>query len=165
MTQAAAFRATYSDFKLIKTRGVVSISFEVPLEQVDLAYQVLGGMPDISAERWFAVARLGGETSMAPPVEAAGPCGETLDRPHKPRKPVASDKRLAQQAGILCADPVFQQFLLERCCIETKCEIESAAFVRDYCAITSRAELIPGEPCAMLWLKLHGEFEAWKLAA
>ena len=38
---AAAFRASYSDWKLIKTRSVVQIVFEVPLEAADEAYQVL----------------------------------------------------------------------------------------------------------------------------
>ena len=54
----AAFTATYSDWKIIKTRGAVSISFEVPLKAVGHAYNVLGGMPDFGTEQWFAIARL-----------------------------------------------------------------------------------------------------------
>lgn len=54
----AAFSAVYSDWKLIKTRGVVSISFEVPLEAAGHAYNVLSGMPSFAEETRFAIARL-----------------------------------------------------------------------------------------------------------
>ncbi len=54
----AAFQATYADFKLIKTRGVVSVSFELPVEQAQLALDVLGGMPIAASEVWCAIARL-----------------------------------------------------------------------------------------------------------
>lgn len=58
MENPAAFGAEYSDFKLIKTRGVIQICFEVPLEKADHAYQVLGGMPDASKSAWFGIAKL-----------------------------------------------------------------------------------------------------------
>lgn len=54
----AAFSATYSDLKLIKTRSVVQFVFEVPLEAAGHAMNVLGGMPSPMAETWFAIARL-----------------------------------------------------------------------------------------------------------
>lgn len=62
MTKPAAFSAVYSDWKLIKTRGVVSISFEVPLEAAGHAYNVLHGMPNFAEELRFAIARLNDET-------------------------------------------------------------------------------------------------------
>ncbi len=58
MSEPAAFSAVYSDWKLIKTRGVVSISFEVPLEAAGHAYNVLHGMPGFAEEKRFAIARL-----------------------------------------------------------------------------------------------------------
>lgn len=162
---ASAFRASYADWKLIKTRSVIQIVLEVPIEQADRAYQVLGGMPAPGAETWCAIARLNGEASATPfaaPVEAAGSCGESPDRPHSPRK-VAADKRLAQRAGRLCSDPVFQQFLLERQHISSKNEPEAAEFIRRYCGVESRSELLPGEPAGMVWTSLHSEFEAWRM--
>ena len=54
----AAFSAIYSDFKLIKTRGVVSICFEVPIEAAGHAFNVLGGMPHYEIDKRFAIARL-----------------------------------------------------------------------------------------------------------
>lgn len=54
----AVFTATYADIKTIKTRQVVQVIFELPVEAAGHAYNVLGGWPDFSAERWFAIARL-----------------------------------------------------------------------------------------------------------
>lgn len=58
MDKPAAFSATYSDLKLIKTRKVVQFVFEVPLEAAEHAMNVLGGMPSPMTENWFAIARL-----------------------------------------------------------------------------------------------------------
>ena len=55
---AAAFKATFADWKLIKTRGCIQLVFEVPLHESDMAYRVVGGMPNAAEERWFAIARL-----------------------------------------------------------------------------------------------------------
>ena len=63
MTSAAAFQATFSDWKLIKTRKVVQVVLEIPLEGADVAYQALGGMPDPAKEIWVA------STSLAQIVE------------------------------------------------------------------------------------------------
>lgn len=65
MSEAAAFSAEYADWKIIKTRKVVSISFEVPLEAAHHAYNVLGGMPNFGNEQWFAIARLNKESERA----------------------------------------------------------------------------------------------------
>jgi len=61
----AAFSAVYSDWKLIKTRGVVSISFEVPLEAAGHAYNVLNGMPHFEIDKRFAIARLKDDATKA----------------------------------------------------------------------------------------------------
>jgi hypothetical protein len=54
----AAFSATYSDWRVIKGRKVVAITFEVPVEASGHAYNVLDGMPKFGAEQWFGIARL-----------------------------------------------------------------------------------------------------------
>ena len=58
MSDPAAFTATYSDWKVIKTRQVVQIVLEVPLKAAGHAYNVLGGMPNFESESWVAVALL-----------------------------------------------------------------------------------------------------------
>jgi hypothetical protein len=58
MSEPAAFTATYSDLKVVRTRQVVQFIFEVPIEAADHACNVLGGMPSPMDERWFAIARM-----------------------------------------------------------------------------------------------------------
>jgi hypothetical protein len=65
MSEPAAFSASYADWKVIKTRRVVQIVLEVPLEAAGHAYNVLGGMPNFGGEEWFAVARLNKEPAQS----------------------------------------------------------------------------------------------------
>lgn len=131
-----AFQATYSDWKLIRTRRVVQIVLEVPVEQADQAYKVLGGMPLSGEETWVGVARLttGGRAATglgernslcddptradSTKADTSGCPGSIPGPPHasqssvKPvRAPIAPDKRLTQRAAILCNDPDFQLWL------------------------------------------------------
>src|SRR5262245_3566790 len=119
---AAAFTATYSDWRVIKGRKVVSISFEVPIEHADLAYQVVGGMPDPAVSAWFAIAKLN-ETALAqsfedrPSAAAMGPsAADPVVREDATGTNSKSWRELsyAQQAGIRCSNPAFQRFLSER---------------------------------------------------
>lgn len=86
MTAPAAIKATYSEWKMVKTRKVLVLSFEVPLEQQAEVLAALGTpMPDIAT--WVAIARLK-ETA----VEGRG-------------------GKLAQQAGILCNEGAFIKWI------------------------------------------------------
>lgn len=205
MNKPAAIAAQLVDVRNVSTHKCIRMIVEVPAEQAMAVIAAFGWptgvdpVPVAIARLDLSNARLNGQGAVvqAPtPVEAAGLCGETLDRPHSycvaeamggprctkrcevpkdcgglpsidkpatPRKPVAAEKRLAQRAGILCADPVFQQFLLERGSVQSKNEPEATEFIYRHCGIESRRELIPGEPCSMVWQSLHSEFEAWRM--
>jgi hypothetical protein len=58
MDKPAAFSASYSDFKIVKTRDAAQFIFEVPLKAADHALKVLGGVPQPMEERWVAIAML-----------------------------------------------------------------------------------------------------------
>jgi len=58
MDNPSAFGAAYSDWKIIRTRGVIQIVFEVPIEAEGAAYAALGGMPKQDRSDWFAIARM-----------------------------------------------------------------------------------------------------------
>ena len=73
----AAFEATYSEWRLIKTRQAIQIIFEVPLHRSDEAYQVLGGMPQPGSEQWFAIARLQQTLERDPTDSKPDICGES----------------------------------------------------------------------------------------
>lgn len=61
MGAPSVFGAAYSDWKIIRTRGVIQIVFEVPIEQEGAAYAALGGMPKQDRSDWFAIARMNKE--------------------------------------------------------------------------------------------------------
>lgn len=72
----------------------------------------------------------------------------------------------AKQAGIRCKDPVFWAFLREgrHYYSDVIDEASAARTVRDYCEVTSRADLgKPGNHASRtLWHGLDNEFQAWK---
>lgn len=114
MSEAAAFRATYSDWKLIRTRKCVQIVFEIPVEQSDAAYDALGGMPNPAAEVWCGIARL--NLNAVGNDATAGEVGSSCPAPASPS--LSPDKHKSwhdmppsQQAGMLCNEKSFHEFL------------------------------------------------------
>jgi hypothetical protein len=116
---AAAFRATFSDFRIVKGRKMAQIVLETPLEEADAALEVLGGVPRPDAERWVAVARL--ETQPA--------------KVEKPKGPTPS-----QRAWALSQSQRFREWLglLPEC---TGRDGDTAEALRERLNITSRGEL------------------------
>ncbi len=151
---AAAFQATYSDWRLIKGRKQVQIVFEVPLEQASAVHDVLGGMPDPSKSVWCAIARLNSEKEALASQETPATTPRA-DADNATR----GAKKLTQRIAILCQDPVFQQFLAEEYEIE-KSENTAADFVRDKCRVASRKD-IAGTDAQVQWQNLYTEFQAW----
>lgn len=150
---AAAFQATYSDWRIIKGRKVVQVVFELPIEKADEAYQVLGGMPIAANETWCGIARLDLSQRRSPEV------AETKPRPVPP-EPVGADRTKrafnelppAQQAGMLCNEQAFRVFLKEkhpqtwRDCDpglngSPFANDQAASVVRELCKVNSRSEL------------------------
>lgn len=145
MNQPLAFRGTYSDWRLVKTRGVVQVILEIPLADADMAYQILGGMPDSSKERWFGIA----------PLSQKEP---------KPDKRDWRDLPPAQQAGIRCEEPAFISFLKEERPDDWHETNNAPDCVRLICAVKSRSELGTNHIARVIWTQLNAAFEAWKVA-
>jgi hypothetical protein len=156
-----AFRATYSDWKLIKTRGVVQVVMEIPLADADAAYDVLGGMPVHGKERWFGIAALKSTAE-----EARAKPRQTL----LPDAPTGGAKRMdwrdvqpAAQAGIRCGEPEFWAFLREVMTYPgAKNADAAAAIVRRICQVNSRAEFSTDHRKRVLWHQLDSQFQAWQ---
>jgi hypothetical protein len=100
-----AFRATYSDFKLVKTRKVVQIVLEIPVEHANAVLDVLGGMPD-PVEREMGSGLLFSVPNRSQPQPV-------VDKPPAGAKRDWRDLQPAQQAGIRCGDAAFVAFLKE----------------------------------------------------
>jgi len=140
---ASAFKATYSDWKLVRTRQVIQIVFEVPLADADSAYEILGGMPNSSKERWFGIAAI--NTSAAPK-----------------QKKDWRDLPPSQQSGIRCDDPLFAHFLKEQRPDDWHEAQDPAACVRLICGVESRSELGTNHKARVIWHQIDEQFQAWK---
>lgn len=142
---ASAFKATYSDWKLVRTRQVVQIVFEVPLADADSAYEILGGMPNSSKERWFGIAAIN-------------------DTPK-----ARSDKRdwrdlgSAQQAGMRCEEPAFVAFLKEQRSDDWHESQDAASCVRLICGVSSRAYIEKDQRSRVIWKQLDDQYTAWRV--
>lgn len=155
MTEPAAIKGTFSDYKLIKTRKVIQIIVEVPVEQQAQVFAALGyPMPD--SETWVGVARLDPEKVKVRP-----------DTPEKPRRPF-HDLPLSQQAGIRCGDEKFVAWLEDaspaawRAAKNYSNDADIAAVVvRFICGVGSRADLDKTEADGprQIWKKLNAEYE------
>ena len=179
-----AFQATYSDWKLIRTRKVVQIVLEVPIEAADHAYKVLGGMPNPASEIWVGVARFKPGTEVMPRNDAGTTqksigSNETTaasfsDRSRSVKPPAAeSDSQprarksftslpLPQQAALLCQDAVFRTFVRNEW--HQPCDSESRAadaLYRRY-NIKSRSELKTNTFAAEKFSQDRDKFIAWK---
>ncbi len=143
MTKPAAFRATYSDLKLIRTRQCVQIVFELPLADFDAAYDILGGMPNSANERWFGIAAI------------------DLKQITKPIRGWR-DLSPAQQAGMRCEEPIFAAFLKETHPDDWHESQEAAACVRLICGVSSRAYIEKDQRARVIWHQLDESFQAWK---
>lgn len=149
-----AFKGTYADWKLIKSRSVVQIIFEVPLHEADAAYEVLGGMPAPATERWFGIAAIRDSEPAKPrPVVDKPPAGAKRDWRDLPP---------AQQAGIRCEEPSFEAFLKEERPDDWHESQDAAECVRLICGVASRSELSTNQKARVIWTQLNSQFEAWK---
>lgn len=155
MSSPAAFQATYSDWKLVKTRGMIQVVFEVPLADADAAYDVLGGMPDASKERWFGIAAIRSAETVPPrQIESKRSVGENREW---------RDLLPQQQAGIRCEETAFETFLKEERSDDWHETQNAAECVRLICGVQSRSELATNHKARVIWHQLDEQFQAWKV--
>lgn len=161
MTKPTKFSATYSDWKLIKTRGVVQVVFEVPLHMESVAYEVLGGMPSSGDETWYEIEKLKGEKEVASePLESSRPSPQ-LPPAARANHLQERDRVAVQRAGILCHEEGFWSFLNDTRIAKriVKSEDSAASAVREFLGLKSRNEI---QYDNLKWVELMARFEAWK---
>lgn len=164
----AAFKAAYCDWKLVRTRQVVQIVFEVPLSEAGIAYDVLGGMPNPASETWFGIAPLhppAATEAAADPERLEQPAPE--EAPPQPETAKVAAKRAwedlqpAQQAGIRSHDIRFEQFLEEEYKQHWRAHKDSAECIRSICGVNSRSQIGVNRTALARWQKLDQHFQAW----
>lgn len=157
MNAPAAIKGTFSDFRTVKSRKIVQLIVEVPIEEATSALNTLGGVPNPADSVWVAVARLK-ETSEARKAEDQdGEAGgvETSGRasasPSAPKRAWA-DLPPSQQAAIRCGEPSFIRWL-------QAADAEHAAMiVRRDCFVDSRRDLDTNHRARVLWHGLDTEY-------
>ena len=151
MSKPAAFKAAFSDFRLIKGRKVAQIIFELPIEGCDAALEALGGVPRPDRETWAAIARLEPKAVLEPsePIQLGKRTFEQLP--------------FAQQAALRCQDMDFRTFLRNWGWGAANAE-EAAETVRIHCGVTSRKDLLPNTEPGNRWLFIESAYRAWKAA-
>jgi len=164
MTKPAAFAATYADWKLIRTRKCIQVVFEVPLEAANEAHAALGGMPNPAAEAWFAIARL--DVSKVQQTEEE-PEQSTKANPQPASATLpgrAPDRKLSQLAGMLSKAPLFHRYMEDdKILAATNVNEEIAAnYIRVFCHVKSRSEIVANTPAAEAFLKLYDDFIRWR---
>lgn len=161
MTAPAAFKATFSDFRLVKGRKVAQIVVEVPIEEADNALLALGGIPRPDLARWVAVARLSPVASISEPAAIAGagvsdgaPASEKSERATGETK---KEYTLANRVGMTCNDPNFREWLYRAHGVGGDQGV--ADFVRGACGVESRKDILPGTVAATKWHALTLDYE------
>lgn len=70
---------------------------------------------------------------------------------------------LAQQAALLCQDPVFRSFIVEELDVPCENEEQAADAIRVRCGVTSRADIAADRQATVQFTADRDRFMAWKL--
>ena len=155
-----AFRATFSDVKNIKTRQVVQLVFEVPLADFDAAYEILGGLPDPSKERWFGIAALKvHQPQEVPESRQDDPQSTDPDGDRRNWR----DVQPSAQAAMRCDQAPFWAFLREEHKSRIANKDDAATAVRKICGVNSRAHFNTNHAARVQWNQLDQQFQAWQI--
>lgn len=111
---------------------------------------------DIPAEKAAEIVTIFGWPTQAEPVPVA--IARMVGEEQKTLEPKASSRSLSQQAGALCANPVFWAFM------KAANAEECAEFVRHDCDVESRSEIKTGTRAGNAWLDLVSAFRGWEAA-
>lgn len=177
MSRPIAFQGSYCDLRFVKTRSVAAITVEIPIEQA-AAFIAAFGTPNPAVECPVALARI----NPAKPTEK--PASEPPTQPNVRLTEIYDDeirvggktifkgdtKRrkfgempLPAQCAMRCAEVAFLRFLSDEqyATDALSADFDVAEWVRGYCGVKSRSEIIEGSPAAVSWQALDNAFQVW----
>jgi hypothetical protein len=177
MSTPTAIRATFSQYAMVKTRGVLVLHMEVPLEKQAEVFAVLG-YPLPGEEVWCGIARLvppdqqrgvrraengTGAQKTAPAREDDPPTRITPSERGKARYASASDmERARTRAALLPKDPRFQQWVIDRNWVADDLlsnEDAAAFYIRECaCAGESRRLIAEDETCYRAFIAMETQY-------
>lgn len=152
----AIFDAEYADFKPIKSRSVVQIIFEIPIEKANHVLQMMG-MPNYGTPDWYGIAKLNktenGEGVV--PTSRAVPESELVSSPATSSTKWA-DMTYAQRAGMLSNDKDFWEFM------RVSDKEEAAECIRKNCGVESRRYIDRSADAKAAFHVLYDSFDHWR---
>ncbi len=140
MTGPAIILGTFADLKTVKTRSVVQVVVEVPIEQGKQVVEAFG-FPQPGAEIPVAVTRV-------EPVAVT-------EKSKRPGRPFA-DMPPSQQAGMLCTDSSFMRWANP----DKPTHEGTRMAILNWCGISSRRQLNSEAPACRLWDAMLARFHA-----
>jgi hypothetical protein len=147
MADPAAFQGSLVNLKNSPTHKSVVLQVEVPEEYGEAIVRAFG-WPTRMKPLPVAVARLEGS-------------GEQLKQPERRPKPRHFDELSpAEQAGILCKEEDFAEFL--RATYTHRKGAEAEEIVRFVCGVNSRANIEPGSRSGDAWNEIVSEYRQWQ---
>lgn len=148
---ACIINGTFADLKSVKTRSVVQLIVEVPIEQASQVVAVFG-YPQPGNEIAVTVVRFNPDEDLPTADEVKG-----ILKPEKAKKRF-EDYSLSQQAGIRCGDEGFREWLKTKGLLD---EEMTVPFVRSLCYVTSRSQFDTDKAAGELWTCLNAEYEMY----
>ena len=156
----SAVEATFVDLRTVKSRSVMQLIFEVPLERADSALQALGGIPQPGTDRWVGIARLVAPETRAP-VEPTKDYARSLAA--KDRYAGLDDgQKAVARAALLAKDLSFQHWLFVTKRAPRFGEGAAAEYIRHSCECTSRREIAENPEKLRLFEALEGSYQLWR---
>lgn len=141
--------AVYAEWQMVKTRSVLVLKFEVPIDQTEHVMTVLG-IPRPDQEHWYAITRL-------------------IDGAVQQKKSVVlGADRALRQCHAVCHEFKFQHWIVKHPyfgirtthgdCPEVN-EANARLAILDYCKIKSRGDLLTSRGALEAWDELIGAFQ------
>jgi hypothetical protein len=174
MNAPIVVRASYADFRLVKTRSMFQVVLEGPIEQAE-DFVTAFGLPIPGSERPVALALLkteGGDAPLArlspsPPACDAAPVAEQSASSGGAPRRRWSDLSASQQCGIRCAEKEFQEWLYRQTwgdatpqhATPEEWEEWAATDVRVRCNVITRRELDTDDFARARWLAIDVAYE------
>lgn len=141
--------AVYAEWQMVKTRSVLVLKFEVPIEQTEHVMNVLG-IPRPDQEHWYAITRL---------IDGAVQ--------QKPKVVIGADRAL-RQCHALSQEDIFQRWVIKhpRYGVRTTHgdypsinEENARAAILDFCMIRGRGDLLTNREALGLWEQMVRSFQ------
>ncbi len=149
----AAIQGTFSEWRMVKSRSVLQLVVEVPIERTADVLTALG-QPIPGQENWVAIARL------APSVATTARAVEGTAEPQSESRKRWNELPAAQRCAMRCADAAFQEWLgISAGLGPHGCAKEAARIVRETLGVESRRELTDNSVAAEIFERMDSAFQ------